>query len=327
MARRDGFLWLGVVVAMCFTQGCDEEASIGERDAASGDAGTEGDGAMIADAAMGTDASTDVDAAVVPADAAVVLPPPFLDIFVGSAGRIDVVSDGSSLVPTLVPSQTISVLASTTRAMVTTHPTGTLGGCDLYPPVGASSWPPATTVEGTPAELPVEYVSITADGAPLAIDAVGTQGAMARAELAPGAHIVVTVTYPGHAGIAREVDLETYLALESPTVRPSIDHVLRGTYVSGSDLDLVWPVDHDTTARQIVDVFGAVGAVRCERTHGAGGLTLSAADVGTGLLGGGGVYLGVSLYASSFEESFEGTTSVRVSRSWSTASVGLDVAP
>ena len=72
MTRRDGFL-LGLMVALSFATACDEEATVGERDAAAPDAATVGDAAgPRADAWVSTpdagmpdrDAASDVDAAV-----------------------------------------------------------------------------------------------------------------------------------------------------------------------------------------------------------------------------------------------------------------------
>jgi len=317
MIRRHGLLWLAMAMAMT---GCDEEASIGERDAAM----PTPDAAMVGDAGTPRfDAST-IDAAMPLPDAAVIAPPAFLDIAVSSSSSIDLVSEGSALVPRALPTQSITVTASTTRTSVTTHPTGTLGGCDLFPPIGAGSWPPATVTEGTPALLPLEYVTITADGVAVAMTAMGTQGVAAHTQLAPGAHFVVTVRYPGHAAIVRELDLEAPLALSSPTVQPSVDRVLAGRYVAGADLTLSWPVDHAATAREIVDVFGTLGAVRCSQPHGTGMVTLSAADVRSGLLGTSGTHLGVSLYATSSEDMVVETTTVGLRRSWSLPSIGLD---
>jgi hypothetical protein len=251
-------------------------------------------------------------------------PPAFLDISVTTIDTVQVVESGSAFTPEVVTIHDISVMASSDRGSFTSQPTGTVGGCDLYPPVGTSSWPPGTLVEPTPSPLPAEYVTITVGGAAQQVTATSDGLVTARGQFDQGAQVVVTVTYPGHAAFQRQFTVDPGITLTAPSTSPSINQVLEGSYTRGDDLTVTWTVDHPADATQLVDIFGQNGAARCEVTHGTGSLTQSGSNVQTYLLGAE-PSLSLALFASRMDEATEQATRVRQIRSWGAPSILLDV--
>ncbi|MGE0785980.1 MAG: hypothetical protein AB7S26_09850 [Sandaracinaceae bacterium] len=298
--------------------GCIEPQDHGGRDSGA-DAGPSGDAgppSMVDAGPPSGDAGSTIDAGDVLA------PPPLLMIAISSGERVEVRSMGSSLVPTRVPSQTIQVGAGISDASITLHPSGTLDGCDLYPPVGTSSWPPSTIVPGESLPLPLEYVTITVDGAPIVAEAGPGDTVFVRLAEAPGARIAVTVAYPGQTPIHREVVLGPPMAVTTPANAPRVDGYLGADYTAGTDLHVVWDVAHDPSATQIVDLTGGSrGAVRCSLTHGDGMLTFPGADIGAQLLAPSDPSLSINLYSTRAVEAMEGSTLVRVRESWSGPSI------
>lgn len=315
---------LPAVLLIALTTGCIETQPHGPRvDAAmASDAGSTArvdtgtsprrDARVPGEDASGADAATPVSL------------PAFVEILVSSHARVDVELVGSALVPTVIDGRFIQVSGMESLGSTTFLPTGTVGPCELYPPAGASTWPPASRVPATPVPLLPEYVEITADGAPVAVDfADGI--VTARADLDDGTQLVVDVSYPGQAPIRRELILGPPLSVSSPPNAPSIDRAMRGDMDPGDGLRVEWPVVHDPAVVQVVDITGGSrGAARCHVTHGDGSVELSAGEIETSLLSAADdVALAVNLYASRMSEASSGPTTVRLHESWSAPSLLL----
>ena len=307
---------LSLACVLAVSAGCIEAQDHGART----DAGGFGDdaGGSSDDAAVATDATSVADAGARDSsdrDSAVATAlPPFLEISFVSSAYADVVLAGDALTPRVVPIQRIRVTAAESEGSVTHHPSGALGPCDLYPPVGTSTWPPGTRVPASTIPLAPEHVAITADGARIDVEAEG-DAVVATANLEPGARFALTVTIPGHAPIRRDVVLEPPLRLSSPANAPTVSSVMEGDHTPGTDLTLTWPIEHVDTPNHAIDLGGSRAAARCNVAYEDGSLTLTAAELDA-LIDPTDPSMFVQMWSTGASDTTVGTTRVRVTRAF-----------
>jgi hypothetical protein len=238
MRARVGFLWLAVLLAMSFTTACDEEASIGERDAATSDAGTTGDASML-------DAHVVPDAGPMPGDAGT-----DAAVAIGLAHlEIELTAVAADTIPA-VPSSMFSVIVR---------------GLDRAPEAGTPVSPvetfgPCRVGGGEVPGEPPSSVDLGTDTVEIEIGSAGRQP-MTRVESdgdvryfsgqitpapAPGTVVHAYVTLAGHTYEATSAVSALTLTAPALVARPSSYEI---AYTAGEDLVVSWTPNGDPAVR------------------------------------------------------------------------------